>query len=286
MLGLRQSTEPDTYESRPARKQPRQLLVALVLLLVALAVVVMKDRDFWLGTDDGIEADATNPESVAKPTPAVVPSNLNTAPATPATTANNQPAPKSQSALKASTPPTVVKPARKDVAAPVKPAVATRRAILPPVDIEVIASDTHRAVHPESDSAKVEISANSKRVSSVGTSVGNPATNAAARESLTASTATASVPELRQAVDGTYPLLGQHTRVQGSVVLQAVVGADGVIENLRVVSGPSILATAAQQAVRQWHFKPYLQNGQPVETKATITVNFTIRVSDNSAKTS
>jgi outer membrane biosynthesis protein TonB len=43
---------------------------------------------------------------------------------------------------------------------------------------------------------------------------------------------------------------------------------------------------AAQQAVRQWRFKPYLQNGQPVETKARITVNFSIKVSDNPAKTS
>ena len=37
-----------------------------------------------------------------------------------------------------------------------------------------------------------------------------------------------------------------------------------------------ILATAAREAVKQWHFKPYLQNGQPVETQARITVNFTI----------
>jgi protein TonB len=73
--------------------------------------------------------------------------------------------------------------------------------------------------------------------------------------------------------------------VQGSVVLQAVVGTDGSIENLRVLSGPAVLATAAQQAVRQWRFKPYLQNGQPVETKARIIVNFTIRISDD-AKTS
>lgn len=74
-------------------------------------------------------------------------------------------------------------------------------------------------------------------------------------------------------------------RVQGSVVLQAVVGTDGNIEDLRVISGPAILATAAQQAVRQWRFKPYLQNGQPVETKARITVNFSIGISDNPPKT-
>jgi periplasmic protein TonB len=68
------------------------------------------------------------------------------------------------------------------------------------------------------------------------------------------------------------------------VVLQALIGADGVIEDLRVMSGPAILVSAAQQAVREWRFKPYLQNGQPVETKAKITVNFTIKVSDNMAK--
>jgi protein TonB len=92
--------------------------------------------------------------------------------------------------------------------------------------------------------------------------------------------------ELLSSTDLTYPLLGQHTRVQGSVVLQAVVGTDGTIQNLRVISGPAILTAAAQQAVREWRFKPYLQNGQPVETKATITVNFSIRVSDNPAKAS
>ncbi len=73
--------------------------------------------------------------------------------------------------------------------------------------------------------------------------------------------------------------------VQGSVVLQAVIGTDGVIQNLHVLSGPAILASAAQQAVREWRFKPIVQNGQPVETKAKITVNFTIKVADGSGNT-
>jgi len=68
-------------------------------------------------------------------------------------------------------------------------------------------------------------------------------------------------------------------------VLQALIGADGIIENLRVMSGPAILAPAAQQAVREWRFKPIIQNGHAVESKATITVNFAIKVADNSAKT-
>ena len=82
-----------------------------------------------------------------------------------------------------------------------------------------------------------------------------------------------------------YPLLAQHMNVQGSVVLQAIIGADGSIQNLHVLSGPGILASAAQQAVREWRFKPILQNGQPVESQAKITVNFTIKIADGSSKT-
>jgi protein TonB len=69
-------------------------------------------------------------------------------------------------------------------------------------------------------------------------------------------------------------------------VLQALIGADGRIQNLRVMSGPQILAMAAQQAVREWQFKPVYQNGQAVETRATITVNFSIKVNDSSPNTS
>jgi protein TonB len=73
-----------------------------------------------------------------------------------------------------------------------------------------------------------------------------------------------------------YPLLARQMKVQGSVILQALIGRDGVIQNLRVVSGPHILAAAAEDAVRQWHFKPHFQGAEAVETQAKITVNFTI----------
>ena len=68
-------------------------------------------------------------------------------------------------------------------------------------------------------------------------------------------------------------------------MLQAIISTTGIVEELRVLSGPAILATAAQQAVREWRFKPVVQNGQAVETKARITVNFSIKVADNSAST-
>jgi protein TonB len=65
-------------------------------------------------------------------------------------------------------------------------------------------------------------------------------------------------------------------KVQGAVVLQALIGREGNIEDLRVLSGPAILSSAAMEAVKQWHFKPYFQGGRPVDTEARITVNFTI----------
>jgi protein TonB len=75
-------------------------------------------------------------------------------------------------------------------------------------------------------------------------------------------------------------------KVQGAVLLKALIGADGYIRDLQVLSGPAILASAAREAARQWQFKPYLQNGQPVETQANITVNFTIKVLDNGVRDS
>jgi protein TonB len=73
-----------------------------------------------------------------------------------------------------------------------------------------------------------------------------------------------------------YPRLARQMKVEGTVILQAMISKDGSIQELQVLSGPGILSTAAREAVKQWHFKPYLVNGQPVETQARITVNFTI----------
>lgn len=81
-----------------------------------------------------------------------------------------------------------------------------------------------------------------------------------------------------------YPLLTQATAVRGSVLLQALIGADGTVGEMRVISGPTILVSAARQAVQQWHFKPYLVNGKAVETYARVTVNFSIDVSNTEAR--
>jgi TonB family protein len=89
--------------------------------------------------------------------------------------------------------------------------------------------------------------------------------------------------ERNLSINSPYPLLAGQMAVQGSVLLETLIGADGVVEEMRVLSGPTILVSAAREAVRQWRFKPYLVDGHPVETQARVTVNFKIKVSDTVA---
>jgi TonB family protein len=71
-----------------------------------------------------------------------------------------------------------------------------------------------------------------------------------------------------------YPADAKKAGIQGSVVLHAVIGKDGTVEDLTVISGPPELATSALDAVSKWVYKPYLLNGEPVEVETTITVNY------------
>ncbi|HKD84348.1 MAG TPA: energy transducer TonB [Terriglobales bacterium] len=73
-----------------------------------------------------------------------------------------------------------------------------------------------------------------------------------------------------------YPPLARQARIQGVVVLQALIGKDGSIQNLHVVSGHPMLTNSALEAVKEWKYKPYYLNGEPVEVETTINVNFTL----------
>ncbi len=77
-------------------------------------------------------------------------------------------------------------------------------------------------------------------------------------------------------VQPTYPALARQARIQGSVLLQAEISKDGSIQNLRLISGHPMLAPAAIEAVKQWKYKPYFLNGEPVEVETQITVNFSL----------
>jgi protein TonB len=77
-------------------------------------------------------------------------------------------------------------------------------------------------------------------------------------------------------VQPNYPPLARQARIQGSVVLTAEISKDGSIENLRLVSGHPMLAPAAIEAVKQWKYKPYFLNGEPVEVETQVTVIFSL----------
>jgi TonB family protein len=75
-------------------------------------------------------------------------------------------------------------------------------------------------------------------------------------------------------IDPAYPLQALSSGLQGPVVLQAWIGKDGKVTELKLVRGYMLLGKAASDAVMQWHFRPYMQNGEPVEAQTYVTVNF------------
>jgi protein TonB len=77
-------------------------------------------------------------------------------------------------------------------------------------------------------------------------------------------------------VQPAYPPLARSARIQGAVVLQAVISKQGTIEDLSVLSGHPMLVQAALDAVRQWRYRPYILNNEPVEVETQITVNFSL----------
>ncbi len=73
-----------------------------------------------------------------------------------------------------------------------------------------------------------------------------------------------------------YPPLARQARIQGMVVLKVQISKTGDVENMQLISGHPMLAPSAIDAVKQWKYKPYLLNGEPVEVETNVTVNFTL----------
>ena len=247
--------------SRPASQdqevQRKRMLIALGILLVALVAVVLRDWDFWF-PPTGEEQEAMVRSKTAK-------SEIRIAPAAPAT------APATSKRER--------KPAKSTapVANEAPFSASTERAALPPLQVEVVAGNRHTNVPAKSNAIRLDVDSGATS-SAPGSATSGSATSTSTVVSAgdhvqlspqTAQNVTVSVPP-------DYPLLARQMKVQGAVRLQALISRDGTIQELQILSGPGILATAAREAVKQWHFKPYIQNGQPVETQARITVNFTI----------
>jgi TonB family protein len=82
---------------------------------------------------------------------------------------------------------------------------------------------------------------------------------------------------LVRSVQPIYPPQAQRLGVQGSVTLATLIGRDGRVQNVSLISGHALLAPSAMAAVRQWVYKPYAEHGDPVEVETTIVVSFTLK---------
>ncbi|SRR5579864_1829468 len=276
-------------------KQNRLMVGALALLLVALGLILYNDRDFWF--PDAQEADGAldqpeqvEPAAAAPPMAAPkvsapvrkspVAANVKPAASSAAKQATAKPAKKelhsqATAQLQQSTPVVAAVPLS---APPVSgPVATTTRTVLPPLEVEVVAGDSHQTVRPGTNSVRVDMQAGAPTKAAgdpfVAPETAAGVTNKAA-EHVQLSAGTAAV--VTRSVKPNYPMLARQMKVQGSVILQALIGRDGLIQDLHVLSGPPILANAAEEAVKQWHFKPHYQGAEAVETLAQITVNFTI----------
>ena len=257
------SVAPPPLDAGTQLKQRRRMLAALVLLLLAL--VVMAYKNFRSPSPSASDADGAAPsETSAAPAPAI---------SQPATATLSSPPPRKHAAAPSKTAGSAAAPGAQ--AAPL--ITATNRAVLPALEVQVVAGDRPQTVKARSNAVKVDMQPGSPaRPSESDLAAGTPNTSAAPPASTSEQVHMTSSAEVISHKEPVYPTLARQTKVQGSVVLQALIGKDGLIQDLRVQSGPGILASAAQEAVKQWRFKPYLQNGQPVETQCNITVNFTI----------
>jgi periplasmic protein TonB len=89
-------------------------------------------------------------------------------------------------------------------------------------------------------------------------------------------TSTIEAAKLISRVQPVYPPLAIQAHVQGNVILHAIIGKEGEVSELQVLSGHPLLVNAAVDAVRQWRYSPTLLSGQPVEVETTITVSFVL----------
>ncbi|MFZ1132667.1 MAG: energy transducer TonB [Terriglobales bacterium] len=240
--------------SQDAEVQRKRLLIALGILVLALVAVVLKDWDFWFPPEGEVQEAVFRSKSKAA---AAVAANTAESPA------------RERSRLPAKTLEHTAEPA---AAAPFQ--ATTERAALPPLEVEVVAGNRHMSVPARSSAIHLDVdsgatsSASNAALASASTGIVN-AHDRVDLSTQAAQNVTVSVPP-------DYPMLARQMKVQGAVSLLALISREGTIQEIQILSGPGILAAAAREAVKQWHFKPYLLNGQPVETQARITVNFTI----------
>jgi TonB family protein len=241
------------FESIPSTTGSRrhaQLLFALVLLLVALVLVVLKNRQFWSDTLNFEELTyKTTADSITKSVPHV---NL---------------APSRKTVVKQS--PSSIGGTHTGVL------TGASEPVLSPLQVDVTySSGQHQTIVARDSGVHIDLKQN-PNFSPATTSATTPQTGVIATGAqVRFSGQTTEI--VGRPVEPVYPLLAQQENIQGAVVLQAQVSEDGNVQALRVISGPPMLTTAALEAVKQWHFRPHKDGDKAVPRETRITVNFAI----------
>jgi TonB family protein len=246
MLG--ENNEPqvnfDSIQGVSESKRRLQMLFALGLLLTALVLLVLKNKQFW--------SDALNLEEL-------------TAKLTTETASNSQPR--------------VVKtPARKLDSKPnAAPSATTADKLSPetetlpaPLQVDVsYSSGRHETLVARNSAIQLDLKQSPPPVALF--TGPEPGAGVQVRFSGGA------MEMLGQPKEPVYPLRAQQANVQGSVVLLAKIAEDGSVQAVQVISGHPMLSGAALEAVKQWHFKPHYDDaGKAVPLETRVTVNFTI----------
>jgi TonB family protein len=241
----------DSIQDRSEANHRLQQLFALALLITALVLVVMKNRQFWI---DALTFEDTPNQTMANAVKKTKPA---------LSSARSR-----KSAAKAEL-------SRADASTAALP--DAHEMVLPPLQVDVTyASGLRKTIMARNSAVHIDLRQSpetSFSTASGGTTGIETRANASGEQVRFSG---GSMEILGRPKEPIYPLTAQEANVQGSVVLQASIGEDGNVQALQVLSGPSMLTSAAMEAVKQWHFKPHYEAGKAVSTETRITVNFTI----------
>jgi TonB family protein len=233
-----------------------QLLLALTLLITALVLVLLKNRQFWsdlIGLEGAWDQTTSSPTKTIKKGERRLNLPLPRKPRTEQSASSNAQA-QAQTTVTAEPNETILSPLRVDV---------------------TYSSGQHQTLLASNSEIHIDPQQNSQPSSLMpanATGIGTGTSSGGVRVRFSGQT----VEILGHPAEPVYPLLAQQANVQGSVVLQARIREDGTVDTLGVISGPAMLTGAALEAVKQWHFKPHHEGGKAVPAETRITVNFSI----------
>lgn len=243
----------DSVDSASSAKRRWQLLFALTLLVAALVLVVLRNREFWsnaLGFEDFWDQTTSIPLPTIKKAEQRHPVSRKIGAKQGASTNSEA----QTAAVGAEPHETILSPLRVDV---------------------TYSSGEHRTLLASNSAIHIDPQQSPQPPLTLPADATGSGTGASG-SGVTVRFSGQMVEMLGRPAEPVYPLSAQRANVQGSVVLQAQIREDGTVETVKVISGPEMLIAAALQAVRQWRFKPRYEAGKAVPVETRVTVNFSI----------